>query len=464
MNAQCDNKLPKIPARTWKIAAVAGAAAFMAMLDSTVTNLAIETIRTDFASTLPTVQWITTGYLIALTVSIPTTGWLCSRYGCGRVWTVSVAGFVVASALCGIALELPTLIIARLLQGLAAGLMVPAGQAVIGSHASSNQLGRLMGSLGFIIALGPALGPGIGGLVLEVTSWRWLFWINIPIGITALVAARNLIPNGSTKASRPLHRTGLVLISLGFPLLLFGVTEMGSESTTTIVVLATVTGVVLVSCFVLTTLCTPYPLIDLRLLRGRVFSAATITAGLTGANMYGGLLLLPLYLQLIMNRGAGGTGLMLLIMGLGSAIALPVAGTLTDRFGASKMALAGAGTLLATTVPFVIFPNTLSVTTLMLLMTLRGGGIALAQMPAMTAAYASVTTEQMGDTATLVNIALRAGGAIGAAGVATLLAEAGGVTTINAYVLVFVVLTVLALFTVVSAAFMRLRPVKVTEK
>lgn len=455
MNAQRDNSPPRIPARTWKIAAVAGAAAFMAMLDSTVANLAIEAIRTDFGSTLAVVQWISTGYLIALAVSLPTAGWLGSRYGYGKVWTVSVAGFVVASVLCGLTQGPSTLIIARILQGLAAGLMVPVGQALIGSNASSNQLGRLMGTLGLVIALGPALGPGIGGFLLEVTSWRWLFWINIPIGIATLVAARNLIPSGSTKASRPLDRIGLVLISLGLPMLLYGATEIGSEGTGAIAILTVVIGAVLVSCFVLAALRTPYPLIDLWLLRRRLFSAATTTAGLTGANMYGGLLLLPLYFQLILSRDAGETGLMLLVMGLGSAAVLPVAGTLTDRFGARKTALAGATVLLVTTIPFVIFPNALSMTMLMVLLALRGIGMALAQMPAITAAYASVTTGQMGDAATLVNIAQRVGGAIGAAGVVILLAQAGDATHINGYVWVFIVLMVMAMLTLVSAAFMR---------
>ncbi|MEP4371942.1 MAG: MFS transporter, partial [Alloalcanivorax venustensis] len=149
-----------IPARIWKIAAIAGAGAFMAMLDSTVANLALESIRADLASPLATVQWVVTGYLIALAVSLPAAAWLGSRFGYGRVWGWSLAGFVGGSVLCALAPEPGTLIAARFLQGLAAGIMVPAGQAVIGATAERNQLGRLMGTLGLVIALGPALGPG----------------------------------------------------------------------------------------------------------------------------------------------------------------------------------------------------------------------------------------------------------------------------------------------------------------
>ena len=345
---------PRIPARIWKIAAVSGAGAFMAMLDATVANLALEAIRADLAAKLALVQWVATGYLVALAVSLPAAAWLGSRYGYGRLWAVSLAGFVVASALCALAPGPLTLIGARLLQGLAGGLMVPAGQAVIGSTAGPRQLGRLMGTLGLVVALGPAVGPAVGGLLLEVASWRWLFWVNVPIGVAALIAARGLVPAGSRDAGRVLDGIGLALLGIGLPLLLYGATEIGASGVTAITVLAVVVGALLATGFVLGALRTSAPLVDLRLLRRKTFAAATATAGLTGANMYGGLLLLPLYLQLAAGRDTAETGLWLLAMGLGSAVALPLAGTLTDRYGAGSVTLAGAGLLAVTTVPFLL--------------------------------------------------------------------------------------------------------------
>jgi len=178
-------------------------------------------------------------------------------------------------------------------------------------------------------------------------------------------------------------------------------------------VLAVVVGALLATGFVLGALRTSAPLVDLRLLRRKTFAAATATAGLTGANMYGGLLLLPLYLQLAAGRDTAETGLLLLAMGLGSAVALPLAGTLTDRHGAGPVTLVGAGLLAVTTVPFLLpgaflSPGTLSSTVLGLILVVRGTGMALAQMPAMTAAYGSVAADEMGDAATLVNIVQRA--------------------------------------------------------
>ena len=430
----------------------------MAMLDATVANLALESIRADLAATLALVQWVATGYLVALAVSLPAAAWLGSRYGYGRVWAVSLAGFVVASALCALAPGPLTLIGARLLQGLAGGLMVPAGQAVIGSTAGPRQLGRLMGALGLVVALGPALGPALGGLLLEVASWRWLFWINVPVGVAALLAARGLVPAGSRDAGRVLYRRGLALLGIGFPLLLYGATEIGAAGATAVTVLAVVAGALLTTGFVLGALRTANPLIDLRVLRGKTFAAATATAGLTGANMYGGLLLLPLYLQLAAGRDTAETGLLLLAMGLGSALVLPVAGTLTDRHGAGPVTLAGAGLLVVTTIPFLLpgaflSPGTVSTTALVLVLVARGTGMALAQMPAMTAAYASVAADEMGDAATLVNIVQRLGGAIGAVGVVVTLARTGGGA--SAYGWAFALLAAVSILTLVSAAILR---------
>lgn len=158
---------PPIPVRIWLIAAVTGTGAFMAMVDSTVANLAVESVRADFGSTLSLAQWIATGYLIALAVSLPAVGWLGRRYGYGRLWAASLAAFTAASILCALAPGPLTLVGARFAQGLAGGLMVPAGQAVIGAAAGPKQLGRLMGALGLVVALGPAVGPAVGG-----SSWR----------------------------------------------------------------------------------------------------------------------------------------------------------------------------------------------------------------------------------------------------------------------------------------------------
>lgn len=434
----------------------------MAMLDSTVANLAIESIREDFSSTLSIAQWVATGYLCAIAVSLPAAAWLGVRYGYGRLWASSLAVFVLASVLCAIAPGMLTLIIARLIQGFAGGLMVPAGQAVISSTVEKRQLGRIFGILGLVIALGPAIGPAVGGFLIDAASWRWLFWINVPIGLIALFAAWGLVPRGERDSSRTLDIKGFALLSIGLPLLLFGAFEIGLSELSQAVFVALIIGAVLVVFFVFTALHSENPLIDISLLLRTTFSTATITAGLTGANMYGGLLVIPIYLQLVVGLGPTSTGIWLLVMGMGSALVLPVAGSLTDRFGAGIVSLVGAGLLLLSTIPFVFF-HVPSFPLLAVSFVVRGIGMALAQMPAMTAAYTAVSREEMGDATTLVNIVQRLGGAIGAVSVVVIIQHAGGSTSMTAHSVAFASLAAISALTIISASIMYrqsiLRPV-----
>lgn len=443
-----------VPQQSWRVAAVTGAGAFMAMLDSTVVNLAIESIRVDFSSELSAVQWVATAYLCALAVSLPAAAWLGARFGHGRVWKYSLGLFVTASVLCAAAPDVLTLIGARVLQGLAGGLMVPAGQAVIGSEVDRKHLGRIFGWLGLVVALGPSLGPALGGVLLENASWRWLFWINVPVGIIALIAARRFVPGGVRNLARKVDKIGLSLSGLGFPLLLFGAAEIGLGRSTPFTIIATVVGSTLVMGFGVTSFLVSAPLIDLRLLGRRIFSTSTFITGLTGASMYGGLLLLPLYLQLVAGLSPLATGLWLLVMGLGSALMLPVAGTLVDRHGAGIVTMAGSFILLVGTVPFLV-PRLPSAVALAAILAARGIGIALAQMPAMTAAYTSVNKDEMGDAATLVNISQRMGGAFGSVGVVVILQQTSNNGTHSAYIAAFTFLLVLSVFAFLLSVLMR---------
>ncbi|MVA97032.1 DHA2 family efflux MFS transporter permease subunit [Nitratireductor sp. CAU 1489] len=439
---------PPVPTRLWALAATTGAGGFMAMLDSTVANLALESIRAGFDAPLASVQWVATAYLIALAVSLPLTGWFGRRIGQGRLWTASMVVFVAASLLCAAAQDMAVLVAGRCLQGLAAGLMVPAGQAVLAAKADARQLGRLMGTVGFAVALGPALGPALGGLLIELASWRWLFWINLPVGLFALFAARGLIAGGKRVPSERLDVKGLALVSPGLPLALFGAAAIAGTGGGVLPGVATVAGVLLLGGFWHHGRRAAAPLIDMRLLDRPGFGAAIATAGLTGAALYGGLLLLPLYLQRALGQPPALAGLMLLLLGLGAAVALPVAGALVDRAGAARISLAGSGLVVVAT---AVVPGFLSVLPLAGLLFLRGAGLALAQMPAMTAAYTLVDKAETGDAATLVNIAQRLGGALGAIIVVLVLESTAGA---GGYRAAFAVLVAFSVGSLATARFL----------
>jgi EmrB/QacA subfamily drug resistance transporter len=434
---------PEIPSRLWAIAVVTGSGAFMAMLDSTIANLALNTIRSDLAAPLSGVQWVATGYLIALAVSLPLAGWLSRRFGDGRLWKGSILAFVLASIVCAFAQTLTHLIMARCLQGLAAGLMVPAGQAVLASTADRRQLGRLMGVVGFAVALGPALGPAFGGMLIDAASWRWLFLINVPVGFAALIGAARLVPSGETTPEARIDFRGLILISFGLPLLLYGAAEIGSSNISMLSIAIAVIGIGLTALFVVHAVQSPDPLIDVALLLRSGFSAPVVTAGLTGAAMYGGLLLLPIFLQRSLGQTPTEAGPMLMAMGLGSAFILPVAGALTDRYGPRRISLAGAGLLILTTIPFVS-PVPLVFAAVVILLAARGAALALAQMPAITAAYNAVDEAETGDAATLINIGQRLGGALGAIAMVAVIEQFGGSASVTAYQIAFGALVVIS--------------------
>lgn len=441
---------PEIPGHLWAVAVVTGSGAFMAMVDSTIVNLALETIRSDLAAPLSAVQWVATGYLIALAVSLPLTGWLGRRFGDGRLWKASIVAFVLASIACAFAHSLAQLITARCLQGLAAGLMVPAGQAVLASNVDRRQLGRLMGSVGLAVALGPALGPAFGGILIDAASWRWLFLINVPIGAAALIGAARFVPSGRTSTEARIDGRGLVLVGFGLPPLLYGAAEIGSGNIGLLPIASSVFGIGLTVLFAFHAARCLNPLIDVGLLSRSGFAAPVVAAGLTGAAMYGGLLLLPIFLQRSLGQTPLQAGLMLMAMGLGSACMLPPAGALTDRYGPRGVSLAGATLLTLATIPFVS-STPLVVAVIVVLLVARGAGLALAQMPAMTAAYNAVDRAQTGDAATLINISQRLGGALGAIAMVAVIEQFGGSGSGTVYQVAFGTLIVISLGALLAA-------------
>ncbi|WP_320669825.1 DHA2 family efflux MFS transporter permease subunit [Patulibacter defluvii] len=421
-----DERPGAIPAAVWRLAAVIAFGAFMSGLDTSVVNVGLDAIARDLDGSLAAVQWVANGYLVALAVSLPACGWLVRRLGAGRLWLWALAGFTVASGLCALAPDLPSLIALRVLQGLTAGLLIPAGQTVLGQAVGPERLGRVMATLGVAVTLAPALGPTVGGLLLEVAPWPWLFLLNLPFGIVALVAGRRLVPRGDATAGVPLDRGGLLLLSAGLPLVVLGATVWGEQRTlaTPGALLPLLLGGAALALFVGRSRGRTDPLLDLGLLRDRRFAAACATSAFAGATLFGAGLVLPLFFQLARGEDAMTSGLSLILLGLGSTAALPLTGRLVDRFGGGPVSAWGGLAAVATTLPFALVPVDAPWWLLQLLLLVRGVALALAMMPAMTAAYKAVRPAQLPDASTQVNIVLRIGGALGGALFAVVLAGA----------------------------------------
>lgn len=418
-----DHEQP-IPRRVWRLAAVIVFGAFMSGLDASVVNVGLDTVTRELDSDLATAQWVSNAYLVALGVSLPACGWLGRRVGVGRLWLAALAGFTITSGLCALAPTVGWLIALRVLQGLSAGLLIPAGQTILGQAVGPSRLGRVMATLGIAVTAAPALGPIVGGVVVDTASWPWLFLINLPIGALGLLLGWLYIPRGTAAQIGRLDRVGLALLTTGLPLVVYGVTAWGERRTIADpgVLAPLLVGLAGLTAYALHSRRVASPVLDLRLFADRSYAAASATAGFTGATLFGAGLLYPLYFQIGRGEDATTTGLLLISLSVGTILLLPWTGRLVDRYGGGPVSVVGGLAAVATTVPFALLDTDADGALVQALLVLRGGAIALAIVPAGTAAYKAVTSEQLPDATTQVNILQRLGGALGGAIFAVVLA------------------------------------------
>src|SRR4051794_3717394 len=258
----------------WVVAIVVTVGVIMSILDTTIVNVALETLSRELDASLNTIQWVSTGYMLALAAVIPLTGWMSERFGAKRVWMVSVALFGAGSALCGLAWSAESLIAFRVLQGIGGGMIMPVGMSVLAQTAGPHRVGRVMSVIGVPMLLGPIFGPVIGGLIVDSFSWRWIFYVNVPIAILALgLAARLLHADAGRADAGKLDWLGLALLSPGLGAIVFGLSETETHGgiTAPIAWVPIVAGLALVALFVRHAMRAARPLLDVRLFRVPAF-------------------------------------------------------------------------------------------------------------------------------------------------------------------------------------------------
>ncbi|WP_241562655.1 DHA2 family efflux MFS transporter permease subunit [Streptomyces hoynatensis] len=378
--------------------------------------MALRRLSLDFGVSLGTLQWVVTSYLLALAAVTPVSAWLARRFGHRRIYAAALGVFTLASVLCGLAPNVEALIVFRVAQGIGGGLMMPVGQTILVTAAGRQGVARVMSAIGVPMFLTPVVGPTIGGLLLDHAGWRWIFWINVPIGLAALCLALRLLGRDRTVHAGALDVPGLLMVSTGVVGITYGLARAGDEGTLLAsgALLPLVPGLALTAGFAWWALRVPHPLLDLRLYRNMVFSAAAFVTFAMGAAIFGGMILMPLYYQLVRHEDAVGTGMLLAPQGVGAAIAMWLSGRLFERMG-SLTAVVGGSVCMAATVPFMLVSADSSYGALSLAMVVRGFGIGMAGMPAMTAAFRALTPAQVEDATPQLNMLQRVGGSLGAA-------------------------------------------------
>jgi EmrB/QacA subfamily drug resistance transporter len=413
----------RIDAYVWRISAVVIVGSMMSILDTTIVNVALATLGRELHSTIAEIQWVVTGYMLALAAVIPVTGWAARRFGAKRVYVTSLVLFTAGSALCGLATSTTELVIFRVIQGVGGGMILPIGQLMMAEAAGPKRMGRVMSIVAVPMMLAPILGPTIGGLIVDNASWRWIFYVNVPIGVIGVIAALRTLPRVEPAPEGRLDFLGLALMATGLPLLTYGLAEIGvtGSFTATKVVLPCLLALALIALFVVHALRIPRPLLDLRLYRRPTFASASFAMFCLGAALFGGMILLPLYWQGIRHESVVDTGLLTAPQGLGMALVMPLVGRLSDRWGGGPLALFGVVVTTVTTIPFGLIGAHTSVAWLSVAMLLRGAGIGSAFMPAMSAAFASLERSELSDATPQLNVLNRVGGSIGTAVLAVVL-------------------------------------------
>jgi EmrB/QacA subfamily drug resistance transporter len=408
------------------VASVVVLGAVMSILDTTVVNVAISTLASKFHTTLPTIQWVATGYTLALATVIPLSGWIADRFGTKRLYMISIALFLLGSALSGLAWSAASIIVFRVLQGLGGGMIMPAGMTILTRAAGPQRIGRVMSIIGVPMLIGPILGPILGGWLVADVSWRWIFFINVPIGIVALLLSSRVLPRDVAAHEQRLDFVDLLLLSPGLALVIYGLAETNSAGGfgAAKVLIPLLAGLVLLIAFVWHALRAKDPLIDLRLFTDRVFATSSLTLVLVAISVFGSFLLLPLYFQVVRGESALQSGLLLAPQGFGSMLAMPLAGQLSDRTGTGRIVPFG---LVAVGVAVLGLTQIGADTSYWLIsvdLFVFGLGLGFTMMPVFTGAMQTIRGPAVARASTALNILQQTGASIGTALLSVLLASA----------------------------------------
>jgi EmrB/QacA subfamily drug resistance transporter len=406
-----------------RAAAVVVLGTFMSILDTTIVNVAINDLAKEFQASLPTIQWVSTGYMLALATVIPLTGYFADRFGTKRLYMISIALFLVGSALSGAAWSAESLIVFRVLQGIGGGMIMPAGMTILTHAAGPQRMGRIMGVVGVPMLLGPILGPILGGYFVDDVSWRWIFYVNIPVGIIALVMAQRFLATDKARPGHKLDWLGVLLLSPGMALFVYGLAETASEggfgsAKTLVPVMA---GLALVAAFIVHAGRKEDPLIDVKLFKKMPVGPSAATSFLFGTAFFGTMFLVPLYLQLVHGKSAFDSGLLIAPQGLGAMLTMPIAGRLTDKTGPGRIVLVGLVFVSLAMLGLTQVDENTSLWIFCGLLFMNGLGMGSTMMPAMTAAMRSLQRDEVARATSGLNVVQRVGGALGTAILAVVL-------------------------------------------
>ena len=396
---------------------------FMVILDTTVVNVAFPTLRAEFNVGVSDSQWIISVYVMALGVSTPLSAFLAERFGIKRTYVLGLAAFVVGSAICGIAPSLPVLVAARALQGFGGGLALPLGTTLLFGAFTAAEQGLAFGVFGIALVVAPALGPILGGLLVDHGDWRWIFFINIPIGVLGVTLSSLWLRERKAERAPRFDLLGFITSTVGFGAVLYAASVAANDGWTSQHVLIgfAVGGVSLLLFAIIELFVAREPLLNLRLFSIPVFTIATVIGWVSVLALFGAEFLLPLYLQTLRGKTAFETGLIVLPLAIASGIVAPFSGKLYDWIGPRMIAVVGFGLLAVNTWQLSQLDATTSINWLLFLLVIRGVALGLTVQLTLVTALSRVPGREVARASSLSNATRQVVQSIGVAVLATVL-------------------------------------------
>ncbi len=400
----------------WSVVIVILIGTFMAVLNGSIVNVALPKIMSIFNTTPNSIQWILSGYMMTLGVVMPVTGYLADTFGYKRMYIIAMAIFVLGSCLCGLSWNVPSLVAARIIQAIGGGIMQPLGMAFIYRVTPREKIGMTMGIWGIAAMAAPAIGPTLGGYLVEYVDWRLIFYINVPIGILNLWLASLRLKETELIKGEIIDVFGFVSSTIGLFCLLFALSQGTKHGWTSVYIVSLfATAVIMLTAFVVNELNHPAPLLELRLFKNPLFTISTIIGSFLNIGMFAAMFLLPILLQNVLGQTAMKTGLLLFPAAIATAIFMPLSGKIFDKYGARSIVLTGLIIVTLTTFMVGRFNAMTPFSIMTIWLVLRGVGMGLSMMPVTTLGMATVPIHLTSKASAMGNVIRQVAASLGIA-------------------------------------------------
>ncbi len=416
----------------WLVAVAFVAGLFMDLMDATIVNVALPTLSRDFEASTDTLEWVVTGYLVSLAIWIPASGWISDRFGSKRTFAFAVVVFTAGSALCGLAWSAGSLIACRVLQGVGGGMMTPVGTAMLFRAFPPAERARASAVVTVPTAIAPALGPVLGGWLVDDPGWRWIFYVNVPVGLATLAFALVFLREHKEPAAGRFDLWGFLCSGGGLALVLYAISQAPADGWTSAPVVASgLLGIMLFGLLVVLQLRRPAPMLHLRLFGDRMFRSANLSMFMVYAVLLGVLFLLPLFLQELRGLSALESGLTTFPQALGMLLMVPVTSRLYPRVGPRRMLTIALAGITVTSALFLLVDLGTNLWWIRAIMFLRGVSMSFAVVASQAAAFASIRSEETARASSLFNTNRQVAASIGVAALATVLGERNSVAAFH---------------------------------